>query len=114
MAKKRSDWKKRDGIVYSTNPDFDYQHEESAEKTTLPPSQQKLRIVLDKRHRKGKAVTLIQGFEGTQDDLATLGKQLKIKCGSGGTAEQGEILIQGDMRQKVWQLLNDMGYQARM
>lgn len=109
-----NDWKKRLGVVYSTNPDFSYEESEEAEETvTLEPSRQKLTVTIDRRQRAGKQVTLVTGFKGTQDDLAALGKTLKVKCGVGGTAKDGEITIQGDLRDKVTALLNDMGYKAK-
>jgi len=105
--------KKRSGdIVYSTNPDFDYGQEESIK--TLPPQQQNLRIMLDKKQRRGKKVTLIIGFIGAEDDLLTLSKQLKTACGVGGSAKDNEILIQGDFREKILQLLQKQGYKAKL
>ncbi|MDR3127089.1 MAG: translation initiation factor [Tannerellaceae bacterium] len=97
------------GIVYSTNPDFRYQTEQEEEET-LPNEKQVLRITLDKRNRKGKAVTLISGFRGKACDLESLGKWLRGKCGTGGTVKEGSILIQGDMRQKVFSLLMESRY----
>lgn len=105
-----SDWKDRLNVVYSTNPDFKYENGEEQEEDTLPKEKQLLRISLDKRNRKGKAVTLITGFVGTNDDLEELGKFLKVKCGVGGSAKDGEIIVQGDLRQKVLQLLQKEGY----
>lgn len=107
------DWKKRLGVVYSTNPDFNYQTEEAEQVETLPAEKQKLIVKIDRRHRAGKQVTLIEGFVGTGDDLAALAKLLKTKCGVGGTAKDGEITIQGDHRDKIVALLNDMGYKAK-
>jgi translation initiation factor 1 len=111
MAKKKK--KDRVNVVYSTNPDFDYEHDREEEQETLPPKEQDLRVMLDKKQRKGKAVTLIEGFVGTDDDMKDLGKMLKSKCGVGGTAKNGEILIQGDFRDKVIELLKDAGYKAK-
>lgn len=105
-----NDWKKRLGVVYSTNPDFSYSEEPEAEESTLEPARQKLIVTIDRSGRAGKQVTLVKGFVGTADDLATLGKALKVKCGVGGTAKDGEITIQGDLRDKVTQLLISMGY----
>ena len=98
------------GLVYSTDPNFVPQQEESEELETLPAGQQKLRVQLDKKNRGGKVVTLITGFIGTVQDLETLGKQLKNLCGTGGSAKDGEILVQGDQREKVLIWLNKQGY----
>ncbi|MCL1942822.1 MAG: translation initiation factor [Candidatus Azobacteroides sp.] len=107
---KNNDWKSRLNIVYSTNPDFQY--EESGEEAvgTKSPGTQPLRIKLDKRHRNGKMVTLITGFVGSEEDLKSLEKLLKTKCGAGGSSKDGEILIQGDFRQKVFEILQKEGY----
>lgn len=112
MAKntKSNDWKDRLNVVYSTNPDFRYETEEEEETTTLPPAQQKLRVQLDRKNRGGKVVTLVTGFVGTEDDLKELGKLLKSKCGVGGSAKDGEIIVQGDFKQKVLELLKKEGY----
>jgi translation initiation factor 1 len=97
------------GFVYSTDPNFNFQPEENEAQETLPPAQQKLRIRLETKHRGGKTVTLVTGFIGTVDDLEKLGKALKNYCGTGGSAKDGEIIIQGDQRDKVlqWLLKND-------
>ena len=107
---KNNDWKSRLGVMYSTNPDFQYETDEVQEEETLPKDKQQLRISLDKRNRGGKMVTLVTGFRGTSDDLAALGKMLKVKCGVGGSAKDGEIIIQGDFRQKVLEMLLKEGY----
>ena len=108
-----NDWKQRLGVVYSTNPDFNYAKEETVEEETLEPSRQRLTVTIDRRNRGGKQVTLVSGFVGTQEDLAALGKILKVKCGVGGSAKDGEITIQGDLRDKVTSLLKDLGYNAK-
>ncbi len=108
-----NDWKKRLGVVYSTNPDFSYTEECSPEVQTLEPSKQRLIVGIDRRARAGKQVTLIKGFVGSDEDLAALGKTLKVKCGVGGTAKDGEITLQGDLRDKVVALLENMGYKAK-
>lgn len=113
MSKKNNDWKKRDGIVFSTADSFDYQFGMEESQDTLPPVQQKLRVLLDKKARAGKQVTLIEGFVGTEEDLKELGKLLKNKCGVGGSTKDGEILIQGDHRDKVVQVLTQAGYGAK-
>ena len=102
---KNNDWKDRLGVMYSTNPDFQYNTGDTEEEDTLPKEKQALRISLDKRNRGGKMVTLITGFRGTSEDLTALGKLLKVKCGVGGSAKDGEIIIQGDLRAKVLDIL---------
>jgi translation initiation factor 1 len=111
MTKQQS--KNRVNVVYSTNPEFLYQYDGQEEQATLPPAKQDLRVMLDKKNRSGKLVTLITGFVGTQDDLENLAKELKSKCGVGGSAKDGEILVQGDFRDKILQLLLQKGYKAK-
>lgn len=108
-----NDWKQRLGMVFSTNPDYEYQTDESAEQATLPPSEQNLRVWLDRKQRGGKTVTLVKGFIGTNSDLADLGRMLKNKCGVGGSAKDGEIIIQGDHRDRVVELLTAAGYKCK-
>jgi len=99
--------------VYSTSSEFSYQYNEPAAAATLPPQQQNLRVQLDKKARAGKKVTLVTGFVGTDADLQALGKVLKTKCGVGGNAKDNEILIQGDFRDKVLEVLLAAGYKAK-
>ena len=110
---KKNDWKKRDGIVYSTDINFGYKYQGSNESASLPVQQQNLKVMLDKSGRAGKQVTLITGFAGSSSDLETLGKSIKSKCGVGGSVKDGEILIQGDVRDKVVQILTKEGYKAK-
>ncbi len=109
---KQNDWKSRIGVMYSTNPDYSYHTGEEEEETTLPNEKQRLRITLDRRNRGGKTVTLVSGFRGANDDLAALCKLLKTRCGVGGSAKNGEIIIQGDLRQKVSDILVKEGYKV--
>ncbi|PKP17143.1 MAG: translation initiation factor [Bacteroidetes bacterium HGW-Bacteroidetes-21] len=107
--------KDKKGIVYSTNPDFKFASDESENTIeTLPPQQQNLIVMLDKRNRSGKAVTLVTRFVGTEEDLNDLGKFLKTRCGVGGTVKEGEIMIQGDFRQKITQILLEKGYKVKI
>ena len=108
-----NDWKQRLGMVYSTNPDFEYKTDEVAEAETLAPERQDLRVWLDRKHRGGKTVTLVKGFVGSEADLAELGRMLKSKCGVGGSAKDGEIIIQGDHRDRVVELLLKAGYKCK-
>ncbi len=110
MSKKN---KNISGVVYSTNPDFSYQSDEQPEQDTLPAHQQNLKVFLDKKQRAGKSVTLVAGFKGLSDDLNSLGKMIKTKCGVGGTVKDGEILIQGDFRDKIVTLLLTEGYKVK-
>lgn len=109
MAKK-SKWKGREGVVYSTEDNYGYSYQGSNEEDTLPPHEQSLYVQLDKKARGGKKVTLVTGFVGSEDDLKDLGKTLKSKCGVGGSTKDGEILIQGDHRDKVVNILEGIGY----
>ena len=108
----KQNWKSREGIVYSTSDDFSYQHRSEEESATLPPAQQRLRLSLDKSGRAGKTVTLITGFVGATADLEALGKLLKTKCGTGGSVKDGEVLMQGDVRVKVKEVLVKEGYKV--
>lgn len=97
------------GFVYSTDPDFSFGEDEASEES-VPAAQQRLRVRLDTRHRAGKAVTMVEGFRGSAADLEALGKQLKGYCGTGGSVKDGEIMVQGDQREKVLQWLLKNGY----
>lgn len=108
MSKKK---RKRVGTVYSTNPDFEYTHDEDLnENEDLPANQQKLRVLIDRKKRRGKEVTLVTGFIGTDETLKALGKLLKSKCGVGGSVKDGEIIVQGNFKDKVIDLLKSEGY----
>jgi translation initiation factor 1 len=106
--------KNREGVVYSTNPDFEFRYSGDKEQETLPPSQQDLRVMLDKRQRGGKQVTLVTGFVGTDQDLKDLGKLLKSKCGTGGGVKDGEIMVQGNNVEKVRDILTKDGYRVKI
>ncbi len=110
MKQKDNDWKSRLGMVYSTNPDFAYETEEEQEEETLPKERQRLRVAVEKKNRGGKTVTVVKGFVGTKTDLKDLGKLLKTKCGVGGAVKEGEILIQGEWRDRLVSLLRQEGY----
>lgn len=105
-----NDWKKRLGMVYSTNPDFQFETENVVEQETLPKQQQKLRINIEKKNRGGKVATIVKGFIGSENDLKELGKMLKTKCGVGGSTKEGEIIIQGELKDKILDLLIKAGY----
>ena len=110
MAK---DWKDRLGMMYSTNPDFAYDYDGEEEQDTLPPEEQNLQVEIDRKKRKGKTVTLIDGFIGKEDDLKELAKHLKTKCGVGGSAKEGQIIIQGDFKKKIIDLLSSQKYNVK-
>lgn len=110
MSKKNN---KRSGTVYSTNPDFDYSYDDEDEVDTLPPNQQNLKVMIDRKQRKGKEVTLVTGFVGTEEDLKELGKTLKQRCGVGGSTKDGEIIIQGNQLVKVMDYLQNEGYRVK-
>jgi translation initiation factor 1 len=105
--------KKFTNVVYSTNPNFQFEVEEEETVETLPKNQQKLYVSIDKKQRAGKEVTLIEGFIGSEDDLKELGKMLKGKCGVGGSVKDGEVIIQGNFRDKVMDLLVKDGFQVK-
>jgi translation initiation factor 1 len=105
--------KKREGIVYSTNPDFNFAADTPGQEATLPPAQQMLYIWLDSKARKGKTVTLIKGFRGTFEDLDKLAGELKKSCGTGGSVKDGEIIIQGNFREKILTFLSGKGYKVK-
>lgn len=112
MAKKKLGLEDLGGFVFSTNDDFDTGNEESAAETAQPGNQH-LEAHYSSKGRGGKMVTVVKGFEGKDEDLISLGKQLKKKCGVGGSVKDGEIIIQGDVREKVMQLLKDEGYKVK-
>ncbi len=110
MSKKR---KKSVNVVYSTNPDYEYKYDEEEEMESIPPSEQLLYVSLDRKNRKGKVVSLISGFQGPKEDLKSLEKKLKNLCGTGGSAKDGEILIQGDFRDRIMDALKKEGYEVK-
>lgn len=107
-----NDWKDRLGVVFSTNPDYQFQTSDDEQIETLAPERQNLRVWLD-RLKGGRVATVVRGFVGSADDLAALGKELKKSCGVGGTAKDGEIIIQGDHRDRVVELLTKAGYRCK-
>lgn len=108
-----NDWKDRLGVVFSTNPDFKYTTAEKEVIQTLAPEKQRLIVKIDRRARAGKQVTLVEGFKGAEEDLDRLGRELKKKLGVGGSAKDGEIVIQGDFRDRIVELLVKIGYNAK-
>ncbi|MGD1844801.1 MAG: translation initiation factor [Salibacteraceae bacterium] len=110
MAAKK---KKRINVVYSTNPDYTYDDNEEATEETLPPAQQVLKMAMEKKGRGGKTATVIRGFVGQEDDLKALAKHLKTRLGVGGSASDGEVVIQGDLRPKVREILEKEGYRVK-
>ena len=112
MAKgnKNNDWKDRLHVVYSTNPDFVYETDEESEVETLAPARQKLRVRKESKGRGGKVVTIVGGFVGSEEELKELGRQLKTQCGVGGSVKEGEIIVQGDFRERIVELLTKAGY----
>lgn len=111
---KSKDWKDRLNIVYSTNPDFSYQQKEESVEETPPLHKQNLIVAIERKNRGGKTVTLVKGFIGSETDLSELGKKLKTKCGVGGTTKEGEIVIQGDFKIRIADLLKEWGYKVKI
>ena len=109
MGKKDSH-RRRSGVVYSTDPDYEYKGDQAGEQETLPPAAQRLKIRYEKKGRKGKPVTLVEGFVGTEEDLLALAQWLKTRCGCGGSAKEGQIMLQGDKRDAVGKLLSERGF----
>lgn len=112
MAKQKK--QRFEGIVYSTDSNYEFESPFQEALDTLSPKSQKLKVLLDKKSRKGKVVTLVEGFVGTDDDLQSLAKTLKQKCGVGGSAKDGEILIQGDFKAKIFEILTSAGYATKL
>lgn len=110
---KKNKHKNREGVVYSTNPEFNYFEGLSGLQATLANEQQNLIVKIDKKQRGGKVVTLVQGFVGSPDDLKDLGKMVKTKCGVGGSQKDGDIIIQGDFKEKIYQILIDNSYKVK-
>jgi len=108
-----NDWKKRLGMVYSTNPDFEFEKGDEDEKQALEPGQQLLYVSLDKKNRKGKKVTLVAGYKGPLEELKILARELKSSCGVGGSVSDMQILIQGDFRERVVKLLQERGFKVK-
>lgn len=114
MLKHTDKSNKHESVVYSTNPDFKCAQNEEVEPKTLPPQQQDLRIMLDRKMKGGKKATLITGFVGSSADLSAMAKQLKNLCAAGGSSSEGEILVQGDFRQKIMEFLQNKGYKVKL
>ncbi len=114
MSKQQQNWKDRLGTVYSTNPDFNYQTDDDDEVETLPNEKQILYIQKDNKLRKGKIVTIVSNFIGKAEDLEILAKLLKTKCGVGGSSKDGEIIIQGDLRTKIKEILEKESYKTKL
>ena len=108
-----NDWKARLGMVYSTNPDFEFNTGEEPEVETLPPAKQDLRVWRDSKQRGGKVVTLVKRFVGTEEDLDELGRMVKKRCGVGGSVKDGEIIVQGDHRDRIVEILTQAGYRCK-
>jgi translation initiation factor 1 len=107
-------FKNRTGVVYSTNPEFRYRTGEgNAEEGSLPPRQQDLRVMIDRKQRAGTVVTLVTGFRGPEKELEDLGKMLKSKCGVGGTVKDGQIIIQGEFAERILKILLEAGFKAK-
>lgn len=107
---KQNDWKDRLNMAYSTNPDFRYEYDEKPAVETLPKNKQQLRVSIEKKGRGGKTATLVSNFVGNEEDLKELARLLKTKCGVGGSAKDDQILIQGDLKSKVTEILKSEGY----
>lgn len=108
-----NDWKKRLGVVYSTNPEFSFNRENQGEEETLPPEKQNLKVRPEKKGRKGKTVTLVTGFSGNEKDIEELARVLKTRCGTGGSAKEGDIIIQGDFTDRVITILSELNYKVK-
>ena len=108
-----NDWKSRLGVVFSTNSEYNYQEEAAEEAETLMPKKQRLIVSIDRKRRAGKQVTLVTGFVGKESDLQELGRLVKSRCGTGGSVKDGEIIIQGDLRDRVVAILQSLGYGAK-
>jgi len=113
IMSRKNEWKKRSGVVYSTNPGHDYRTHGAQASTTLPPEKQHLRVLIDRKHRKGKEVTIVKGFIGSASDGEALCRKIKVYCGAGGSFKDGEIIIQGDQRRKVLEFLSHGGYNVK-